>query len=78
MVTFSRLAGPATLHTSHANAPTVAEQLKSATLAPGGTYILANFRCPAGQTIAFLMQSAGTTMLNLFQDYNLPGMEVTG
>ncbi|OJD17464.1 hypothetical protein AJ78_02437 [Emergomyces pasteurianus Ep9510] len=72
MVSFSRLVAPAMLTTSYASAPAVQEQLQSAALIPGQKYNVASFECPAGQAIAFRMDSAGSTELNYFQDFNNP------
>ncbi|OAX80997.1 hypothetical protein ACJ72_04661 [Emergomyces africanus] len=72
MVKFSRLAAPAMLTTSYANSPVVQEELQSTTLIPGQKYNVTSFECPAGQAIAFRMDSAGSTELNYFQDFNNP------
>ncbi|PGH31821.1 hypothetical protein GX50_05425 [[Emmonsia] crescens] len=72
MVKFSRLVAPATLATSYANVPATQEQLQAAALIPGQKYNMTSFECPAGQAIAFRMDSAGSTELNYFQDFSNP------
>lgn len=69
-IDFSRLAVAASLQTSYANAPPVADDYGVTVVAPGGAYTIASFACPAGQAISFEMRSEGGTVLEYFQDYN--------
>ena len=69
-IDFAELSSPATASTSYANMPSVAKDLGTVTVAPGNSYSIATFSCPAGQTIAFELSAVGTTSLTYFQDYN--------
>jgi hypothetical protein len=69
-IDFARLSMPATQSTSYSNAPSVAVDLGTVTVAPGNGYSIATFSCPAGSAIAFELSSVQGTSLNYFQDYN--------
>jgi hypothetical protein len=69
-VDFARLSSPATQSTSFSNAPGVAMDLGTVTMAPGNSYSISSFSCPAGQAIAFKLSSVGGTSLTYFQDFN--------
>lgn len=66
----SELMSPATQSTTFNNAPGVKQDFGDFTIAPGHSYSLATFSCPAGQRVAFELKNAGTTNMNYFQDYN--------
>lgn len=68
-VGFSALSGVASSSTTYANAPGVSQDYGSTTLAPGNSYTIATFSCPAGQAVSYKMSSSSTT-LTYFQDYN--------
>jgi len=69
-VGFASLMGPADLGTSYNNAPKVAKDLGMQNLAPGFSYTITSFPCPAGQRVAYKMSGSGDTCLSYFQDYN--------
>ncbi|SLM35523.1 Ubiquitin 3 binding protein But2, C-terminal [Lasallia pustulata] len=69
-IDFALLSGAATQNTGYANAPAVATDYGVTTVAPGGSYTIATFACPAGTSMAFELKSSGGTSLNYFQDYN--------
>jgi hypothetical protein len=64
------LASPATSSTTFSNAPGVKQDLGGFTFAPGNSYSITSFSCPAGQRIAFEIKNAGTTDFTYFQDFN--------
>ncbi|TPX11133.1 uncharacterized protein E0L32_007994 [Thyridium curvatum] len=69
---FVWLNGVANLQTTYNNAPGAKMDLGTVTVAPGNSYAIANFDCPAGQTISFEIKEGGGADTNLwyFQDYN--------
>lgn len=67
---FSYLKGPASADTTYNNKPGVEKDLGTTRVAPGNSYLIATFDCPAGQAIAFEIEAVGDTCLNYFQDYN--------
>lgn len=69
-VDFSSLSGDANAGTTYANQPGVAADLGVSTLAPGNSYTINTFNCPAGQTVSYKMSEAGSTSFTYFQDYN--------
>lgn len=69
-IDFEQLVSPATLSTTYNNAPAVAKNLGTITVAPGNSYVVSTFACPAGNTVAYEMKNAGTTSLEWFEDYN--------
>lgn len=69
-IDFSMLKAPADASTSYANMPAVAMDYGVTMVAPGNSYTIASFDCPAGQKIAFEMSAKDDTMLKYFQDYN--------
>lgn len=69
-IDFSYLNGPASQTTTYNNRPGVWEDLGVVRVAPGNSYLIATFDCPAGQAIGFEMSAVGDTCLNYFQDYN--------
>jgi hypothetical protein len=69
-IDFSELNGIATSATSYSNAPGVATDYGTTVVAPGNSYTIATFPCPAGTTISFEMKAIGDTSLTYFQDYN--------
>jgi hypothetical protein len=69
-IDFSLLSSPATSATDYANAPGVATDYGTTTVAPGNSYTIATFACPAGNKVGFEMKAVGDTSLNYFQDYN--------
>lgn len=56
--------------TTYNNKPGVKKDLGDQTVAPGNSYSVATFDCPAGETIAFEIGARGDTYLKYFQDYN--------
>lgn len=69
-IDFSELNGVATSATSYSNAPGVATDYGTTIVAPGNSYTIATFPCPAWTTISFEMKAVGDTCLTYFQDYN--------
>jgi hypothetical protein len=69
-IDFSSLSSVATTSTDYANAPGVKTDYGVTTVAPGNSYSITTFSCPAGQAVSFELKNAGTTNLNYFQDYN--------
>jgi len=69
-IDFSMLSGTATTGTTSANAPGVETDYGVTTVAPGNSYNIATFACPAGTTVSFELKASGDTSLNYFQDYN--------
>ncbi|RJE19164.1 hypothetical protein PHISCL_08497 [Aspergillus sclerotialis] len=66
----SKLQSPATKKTTYSNAPGVAQDYGTTTVAPGNSYLIATFDCPANQRVGFEVSNAGSTNLRYFQDYN--------
>ena len=69
-IDFASLNGVATQSTTYANAPAVATDYGATTVAPGGSYTIATFSCPAGEAVSYELSSSGGTDLEYFQDYN--------
>lgn len=69
-VSFSRLSGTASQSTTYNNKPGVKESYGTTRVAPGNSYLVATFDCPAGEAISFEIDAVGDTCLNYFQDYN--------
>lgn len=69
-IDFAALSSPATSSTTFNNAPSVSKDLGTITVAPGNTYVVSTFSCPAGQTVAYEMKNAGSTSLDFFEDFN--------
>ena len=60
----------ATQSTDYANAPGVKTDYGVTTVAPGNSYNIATFDCPAGTAVSFELKASGDTSLTYFQDYN--------
>lgn len=69
-IDFALLNGIATSSTSYSNAPGVTTDYGTTVVAPGNSYSIATFLCPAGTTISFEMKAVGDTSLDYFQDFN--------
>lgn len=69
-IDFSLLNGVATQATDFANAPEVETDYGVTTVAPGNSYTIATFACPAGTAQSFELKASGDTCLTYFQDYN--------
>ena len=69
-VDFSMLNQPATVNTSYQDMPATKDDYGITTVAPGNTYTVATFECPAGQAVGFEMESGGGTSLSYFEDSN--------
>ncbi|KAI9887996.1 MAG: hypothetical protein M1823_000117 [Watsoniomyces obsoletus] len=69
-VGFSKLSGNADPGTTFKNAPGEEAHYGVTTIAPGNSYTIASFDCPAGQRITYKMASSRDTSLDYFQDYN--------
>ena len=70
LVDFSQLGSPATQSTTYNNAPKMIKDYGLQKLAPGNSYTIATFPCPAGQTVAYKLTSYSGTNLTYFQDSN--------
>ncbi len=64
------LSAVATSSTTSSNAPACKTGFGTVTVAPGNSYSIATFPCPAGQAIGFEMKASGDTQLTYFQDFN--------
>lgn len=71
-IDFSRLSGNANLGTTFNTVPPVQTSFGVTTVAPGNSYTIASFDCPAGQAITFRLSASGDTRLTYFQDFNPP------
>jgi len=69
-IDFSSLEGTASGSTTYANQPGVDTDLGVVTVAPGNSYTITTFPCPAGETVSFKLSEAGSTSLTYFQDFN--------
>jgi hypothetical protein len=69
-IDFSKLNGVATSATSYNNAPGTATDYGTTVVAPGHSYTIATFPCPAGTAVSFEMKAVGDTNFRYFQDYN--------
>jgi Ubiquitin 3 binding protein But2 C-terminal domain len=69
---FAMLSGVANQATTHNSCPAVAKDYGVFSMAPGNSYHVASFACPAATRQSFLMMAAGTDF-TYFQDYNPPG-----
>lgn len=69
-IDFSLLSSVATQSTDFANAPAVKTDYGVTTVAPGNSYSIATFPCPAGTAVSFEAKASGDTCLRYFQDYN--------
>lgn len=69
-IDFSMLSSVATSATDYANAPSVMTDYGVTIVAPGNSYEIATFPCPAGTAISFEAKAEGDTSLVYFQDYN--------
>lgn len=69
-VDFAQLSSTATASTTYNNAPSVMHDFGDFTLAPGNSYVISSFACPAGQAVAYEIKEAGSTNFTYFQDYN--------
>lgn len=67
---FSELESPATAGTTYNNRPAKGLDYGIVTVAPGNSYSIATFDCPAGQRVGFEITAAGDTFLKFFQDFN--------
>lgn len=69
-VDFASLSEVASESTTYNDKPSVSQGLGSKTIAPGNSYMISSFSCPAGQAVGYEMKSAGSTDLEFFQDWN--------
>lgn len=69
-IDFSKLNGVATSSTSYSNAPGLGADFGTTVVAPGNSYTIVTFPCPAGTIVSFEMKAVGDTCLTYFQDYN--------
>ncbi|KAL2870213.1 ubiquitin 3 binding protein But2 C-terminal domain-containing protein [Aspergillus lucknowensis] len=69
-VQFGSVTTPASTSTTYNNAPQISENFGEFTIAPGNSYSICRFECPAGQTVGYEMSNAGSTNLEYFEDYN--------
>ena len=67
---FQSLVSPATEATTYSNAPGVKSTVATINPAPGNSYVLNTYPCPAGQTIAVEAVASGDLSFKYFQDYN--------
>ncbi|OKL63341.1 hypothetical protein UA08_01156 [Talaromyces atroroseus] len=69
-IDFAELSSPATQSTTYNNAPSVAQDYGVFTVAPGNSYVISTFDCPAGDRVAYELKNAGSTNLTYFEDWN--------
>jgi len=69
-IDFALLNGVATQATDYDNAPGVQTDYGVTVVAPGNSYSIATFPCPAGEAVSFEAKASGDTSLRYFQDYN--------
>lgn len=67
---FQRLVSPATEATTYSNAPGVKSTVATLNPAPGNSYVLNTYPCPAGQRISVKAVASGDLSFKYFQDYN--------
>lgn len=67
---FAKLKDAATGGTTYNNQPAKETDYGVVTVAPGNSYNIATFDCPAGERVGFEISAAGDTDLHYFQDYN--------
>lgn len=66
----AELTSPATQGTTFNNAPGTAQDFGVTTIAPGNSYTIATFDCPAGKRVGFEVSNAGSTDFQFFEDFN--------
>lgn len=69
-IEFQSLMSPATEATSYSNAPSAKQTIVTLNVAPGNSYVLANYPCPAGERVSIEAVASGDVSLKYFQDYN--------
>jgi hypothetical protein len=69
-IDFASLESAVTTDTSYSNMPSVKEDYGVTTVAPGNSYVISTFSCPAGEAVSYEMKNAGSTYLDFFEDYN--------
>ncbi|KAK2761296.1 hypothetical protein FQN54_001818 [Arachnomyces sp. PD_36] len=67
---FCSLNSPAEEDTNYNNVPAVKEDYGDITVSPGNSYVISTFDCPAGETVGYKIDNAGSTELTFFEDYN--------
>ncbi|KAK4894558.1 hypothetical protein LTR27_007199 [Elasticomyces elasticus] len=67
---FAALKGSANKNMTYGSAPAVKKYMKSIAMVPGNAYTIGEFKCPAGEQVAFSMSSTGSASLEYFQDFN--------
>ncbi len=67
-IDFFKLSGIATNNTSYATAPGVKADFGVSIVAPGNSYRIATFPCPAGTAVSYELKSVENTYLKDFQD----------
>ncbi|KAK3647662.1 hypothetical protein LTR56_007891 [Elasticomyces elasticus] len=67
---FAALKGSANKDMTYGSAPAVKKYMKSIAMVPGNAYTIDEFKCPAGEQVAFSMSSTGSASLIYFQDFN--------
>lgn len=69
-VDFAQMSAPASQKTTFHTTPSIKKDFGVSTLAPGSSFVITTFPCPAGETIAFDMENSGSTELEFFEDFN--------
>ncbi|KAI9835378.1 MAG: hypothetical protein M1837_003788 [Sclerophora amabilis] len=69
-IDFSKLSGPASSETTYNNAPGEETNYGVTTVAPGNSYTIATFDCPANKAVGYKLSAEHDTKLHYFQDYN--------
>lgn len=70
-IEFSQLSGVASNTTSYATAPDVKTDYGVTVVAPGNSYRIVTFLCPADTAASYELKAVGGTYLKDFQDWNL-------
>ncbi|KAG9557227.1 hypothetical protein KCU86_g19078, partial [Aureobasidium melanogenum] len=69
-IDFAMLKGPASSSTTYNNKPGVATDYGVTKVAPGNSYTIATFACPANSAIGFSLSASDDTFLSFFEDFN--------
>lgn len=69
-IDFAMLSSPASESTTYDSVPAVKTDYGSTTVAPGNSYTIATFDCPANSAVGFELTAPSDTSLWYFQDYN--------
>ena len=69
-IKFSKLSQPVDVGVTFSTLPAVADDYGVTTMAPGNSYTIASFPCPAGEKVSYEMSNGDMTSFKYFQDFN--------